>query len=110
MPKRIKTHHPKNLPGRKENRKRYDKERASREPWRTWYHTSEWKRLRQAALTADPFCVRCLAKDLVVPATVANHKKPHRGNRDLFFNIDNLEGVCKPCHDSDIQSEEKRSK
>ena len=42
-------------------------------------------------------------------ATV-NHKTPHKGDLTLFFDPDNLEAVCKRCHDSDIQSEERSGK
>lgn len=40
-------------------------------------------------------------------ATVANHVVPHRGNMALFRDPRNLESVCKRCHDSVIQSEER---
>ena len=33
-------------------------------------------------------------------ATVTNHKKPHKGNEALFWDSNNWEPVCKPCHDS----------
>ena len=41
-------------------------------------------------------------------ASVVNHKKRHKGDPELFFDPDNLESVCKPCHDGAIQSEERR--
>lgn len=39
------------------------------------------------------------------PATVANHKTPHRGDRKLFF-YGELESACKNCHDQAIQRAE----
>ena len=41
-------------------------------------------------------------------AAVVNHKVPHRGNPELFFDIENTESVCKTDHDALIQREEKR--
>jgi len=40
--------------------------------------------------------------------TVVNHRRPHRGDWALFIDPRNHESVCKPCHDSAIQREEKR--
>ena len=31
---------------------------------------------------------------------VADHKTPHKGDETLFFDRENLQCVCKPCHDS----------
>lgn len=45
---------------------------------------------------------------MVVAATVANHKIPHKGDESLFFDRNNLESTCKTCHDGPIQSEERR--
>lgn len=39
-------------------------------------------------------------------ATVADHIKPHKGDEVLFFDLNNLQSLCKPCHDSDKQREE----
>lgn len=32
-----------------------------------------------------PWCVRCKEKGRLVPATVVDHIKPHRGDPDLFW-------------------------
>ncbi len=42
----------------------------------------------------------------VVAATVADHVRPHRGDLDLFLNRDNLQSLCKPCHDSHKKAQE----
>lgn len=39
-------------------------------------------------------------------ATVANHRIAHKGDWKLFIEGD-LESACKPCHDSEVQREEK---
>lgn len=36
----------------------------------------------------------------VVGATVVDHIKPHKGDEKIFFDANNLQSLCKPCHDS----------
>ncbi|MDN3627161.1 hypothetical protein [Methylobacterium isbiliense] len=48
-----------------------------------------------------------LARGEVVPASVVNHRRPHRGEWALFIDPENHESVCKPCHDREIQREER---
>lgn len=43
----------------------------------------------------------------VVPATIAHHVEPHKGNEELFFH-GALASSCKPCHDKIEQSIEKQ--
>lgn len=78
-------------------------------PWRKWYKTAEWQRLRWDCLTAALFtCVRCgfigESADLV-----ADHIRPHRGERALFFDPRNLQCLCTTCHNRDKQREERAS-
>ena len=63
---------------------------------RKWYGTARWKELRRITLVRYPICTRC---ENVVSAIV-DHKIPHKGNIDLFFDETNLTGLCKSCHDS----------
>lgn len=41
-----------------------------------------------------------------VPARVTDHIKPHKGNPVLFWDPNNLQSLCKPCHGSEKQLEE----
>jgi hypothetical protein len=83
--------------------------------WRKWYKTARWVALRKAVLLRDHLtCARCHRQGMLhVPrgsdqrlVMVVNHVEPHRGVTALFWDIGNLETVCKPCHDSLIQREE----
>lgn len=92
-----------------------NKLRAATQPWRAWYKTAEWGRLRQAVLRRDKWtCQRtgqlCIGKGHAPDAPVVNHKTPHRGDRALFFDINNLELVSKAVHDGLIQSEERQQR
>lgn len=43
----------------------------------------------------------------VVAATVVDHIKPHRGDRALAFDPDNLQSLCKPCHDRHADAKDR---
>lgn len=73
---------------------------------RPWYGSRRWKARRLAQLQAEPLCAYCLREGKVTPAKVADHKTPHRGDEDLFWNGE-LQSLCKPHHDSDKQREER---
>ena len=75
--------------------------------WRKWYNSSRWRSLRWDVLVAAHFtCARCQqAGDS--PDMVADHVRPHRGDRDLFFDRENLQCLCAHCHNSDKQREER---
>lgn len=88
-----------------------DQHRASIQPWRKWYKLKAWLQLRQQVFVRDGFiCQRsgelCIGKHPAPNSPVANHKKPHRGNPDLFWDINNIETVTKAVHDSIVQAEE----
>lgn len=59
-------------------------------------------------MARSPLCERCEAAGFVVPATVVNHRKPHKGDVDLFFDPGNHQSLCAPCHDQAAQSDERR--
>ena len=81
--------------------------RDSTDPWRAWYKTARWQRLRLSVLVASDFtCVRC--KTVAdSPGLVADHIKPHRGNAAMFWNRQNLQCLCTHCHSSLKQREER---
>lgn len=80
--------------------------RSSR-PWIKWYKTKEWRRLREKQLRRDPLCKFCREHGDLVQANTVDHKIPHRGNMYLFFDIMNLQSLCKSCHSSTKQRIEK---
>lgn len=71
--------------------------------WRKLYNSARWKRLRQAHLDIDPLCVFCRRQEIVEIADVLDHITPHKGDVDLFFDPNNLQGLCFACHDSTKQ-------
>lgn len=84
------------------------------EPWRKWYKTARWRALRQLVLVRDHYtCQRtgeiCAGTYPEPNSPTVNHKRPHRGDEQLFWDPDNLETVTKAVHDGEIQREEQAS-
>lgn len=65
------------------------------------YQNSAWKALRLAQLRKEPLCRFCLARNVLTLATVCDHIKPHRGDLKKFWDVGNLQSLCKQCHDVD---------
>lgn len=57
-----------------------------------------WQKYRLRFLVANPLCVSCKTKGRIVPATVVDHIKPHKGDNVLFWNTTNHQAMCKTCH------------
>lgn len=71
------------------------------------YDRAAWKRLRLEQLREEPFCAFCARAGRLSPATVVDHVVPHRGDERLFFDPQNLQSLCKSCHDAIKQRLEK---
>jgi 5-methylcytosine-specific restriction protein A len=70
-------------------------------------YTWAWTKARNAYLRDNPLCVYCRNEGRVTAADVVNHKIPHRGDQELFWDESNWESLCKRHHDSDAQMAEK---
>lgn len=80
---------------------------------RQWYNSAEWRSvpsgLRWRCLLRDRFTCQWPGCGRIEPDAsklVADHVAPHRGNRRLFFDLGNLQTLCKPCHDTHKQRAE----
>ena len=69
-------------------------------------YSSKWRRLRRIYLESHPLCVLCQAKGIYKKATVVDHVIPHRGDPALFWDQNNWQALCKPCHDSKTGNED----
>jgi len=85
--------------------------------YRKLYQTKQWRVLRERVLLRDSFkcqhkgCGAFLKRGRTHQhSAVIHHLKPHKGDLDLFFDIDNLQAVCWSCHSGDIQSIDARGK
>jgi 5-methylcytosine-specific restriction enzyme A len=87
-----------------------DKRRGEANAARSNYKTQRWRRLRWQVLLDSLFtCARCgVMLGERTSLLVADHVRPHRGDEALFWDRANLQCLCKPCHDSAKQSEERQ--
>jgi 5-methylcytosine-specific restriction protein A len=81
---------------------------------RGWYHSARWQKLRQEVLIRDLYTCQQTGVILTTGrdapnAAVVHHKVPHRGDEQLFWDINNLEAVSKAYHDSEAQREERNA-
>jgi 5-methylcytosine-specific restriction endonuclease McrA len=92
-------------PGDEKARNHY---RDSTQFWRPWYKTSRWQRLRWSVLVRDLFtCQACKRIVASKGEAIADHVRPHRGNEERFWDMANLQCLCKACHDSIKQAEDR---
>lgn len=94
--------------GRLPGREAYERERRT-VSWRGWYKLARWKRLRMEVFVRDHFTCQwpgCGKLESDTSQLVADHRKAHRGDEALFWDIRNLWALCKPCHDGAKQREE----
>jgi len=86
-----------------------DQWRSRHQPWRAWYKTARWQRLRWSVLTRDLFtCQRCRRIESDTAQLVCDHVEPHRGDEKRFWDGP-FRTLCKPCHDRDKQREEQQA-
>jgi 5-methylcytosine-specific restriction protein A len=64
---------------------------------------SKWKKARISYLRAHP---QCAYPGCTLPASVVDHKIPHRGDMGLFWDYDNWQPLCKPHHDQKTAKED----
>lgn len=72
---------------------------------RKLYRSSRWRRLRRRFLQENPLCVECKKVGRLTAATVVDHIIPHKGDEKLFWDEDNLQALCKSCHDRKTAAE-----
>ncbi|MGF7185287.1 5-methylcytosine-specific restriction protein A [Desulfitispora alkaliphila] len=83
----------------------YDK---NNRPYKHLYKSARWQKLRKQVLNKLPLCVECVKINRLTPATVVDHIRPHEGDEELFYNLENLQPLCKTCHDRKTAKEDGR--
>ena len=71
------------------------------------YNNSDWRNLRKEVLKRDCYqCRQCgnTAEESGFPLEI-HHIIPPKGNRELFYNINNCVTLCKFCHARITQEE-----
>lgn len=70
------------------------------------YNCAQWRKLSKSFLAENPYCVYCEKEGKATPSQVTDHIKPHNEDLDLFWDYNNLQPLCKKCHDTDKAREE----
>lgn len=97
MPGRIGYHRPAGLPGRGDDRKRYERRPPRREDKR-FYASQRWRETRGAFLAAHPLCEQCAAGGRTTPAAHVHHREGRKDRPDLALEWSNLQALCASCH------------
>ena len=63
---------------------------------RKWYHLARWTHLRLRVLTDQ--CYQCAACGVVQANLAVDHIQRHDGDPAKFWDRENLQGLCAPCH------------
>ena len=77
--------------------------------WKRLYGTTEWRRSREFTIEKDEhLCQVC--GTATIPGhnlrhPTVDHIIPHRGDEELFFDLDNLQLLCASCHNVKSNSE-----
>ena len=69
-------------------------------------YSRAWQKASRQYLSAHPLCVRCMAEGRYTKASVVDHIRPHRGDRELFWDRENWQALCKRCHDRKTRTED----
>ena len=70
-------------------------------------YTARWDKARRLYLRAHPLCVMCERAGRLTSATAVDHVVPHRGDKTLFWDQDNWQGLCTRHHSREKQREER---
>ena len=71
------------------------------------YYDRQWRRARAYYLAHNPLCVHCLAIGRTTTATDVDHVVPHKGSYSLFWDAENWQPLCKPCHSRKTADDER---
>lgn len=67
---------------------------------------SRWQKARATYLRSHPLCCKHEEKGEIVAATEVDHKVPHRGDQQLFWDRNNWQPLCKSCHSHKTATED----
>lgn len=81
-----------------EYKRAFDKNRAH-EIHRRLYQSARWRAVRAIILRRDPLCIKCGHKASQVVHHIIDAVE-WLASGHSFFDQSNLQGLCKPCHDS----------
>jgi len=67
--------------------------------------SGNWQKVRLVVLNRDPLCVVCDKYGKITAAVDVDHIEPLALRPDLAFDISNLQGLCRACHNKKTTEE-----
>lgn len=65
-----------------------------------------WQVESKQYLAAHPWCAQCEREGRTTAAVLVDHKTPHKGDKHLFWNKSNWQGLCWSCHSKKTAKED----
>lgn len=76
--------------------------RKYKDNYNEFYHSKEWQAVRQHVLQRDNYlCQVCKRAGRITPATTVHHIKAVRVDYSKRLDPNNLETICKACHNAE---------
>jgi 5-methylcytosine-specific restriction enzyme A len=85
---------------KRENKRDYKAQDAAKVEHAKLYNNARWRVASKAFRIANPLCKECEKHGAIKAAEVVDHIKPHKGNLELFWNVDNWQSLCCQCHNA----------
>lgn len=81
------------------HRRRTWREQDRRRPSATQRgYDNRWRKARELFLARRLWCTECEREGRLTPATVVDHIVPHKGDKALFWDMNNWQALCGQCH------------
>jgi 5-methylcytosine-specific restriction enzyme A len=95
---------------RSERDKYYDRYKRNKKS-KEFYNSTEWLKVRQAALARDKYlCVHCLKSNRITKADVVDHIIPITVDWCKRLSLDNLQSLCHTCHNRKTTEDKRKYK
>lgn len=73
-----------------------------------FYTRKIWQKARKVILSKEPFCRMCRERGVLTIATDVDHIIPLKVDQSLALAEDNLQPLCKACHNAKTKEDEKK--
>jgi 5-methylcytosine-specific restriction enzyme A len=64
------------------------------------YNDWTWFKTRALKKRLQPLCEKCLEQNRLTVATIVHHKVSVEEAPHLMYALDNLQSLCRPCHET----------
>lgn len=70
-------------------------------------YTKDWSRAAKVYLAENPLCLHCYKLGRFTAATQVDHIRPHKGDKELFWDVHNWQPLCHSCHSVKTNTQDK---